>query len=80
METKECNKIKAHGPHKRLIFDRERGCNVGVACDGRDYALLLAHDVLLDGPAGPTDGEICECHHLVWNFRDMKNGFCPFAV
>lgn len=80
MRTKECNKIAAHGPHKRLMFDRTSGCNVAVSCDGRDYALQLAYDVILDTPDNPTDGETCKCHGLVWNFRDIKDGFCPFSV
>jgi hypothetical protein len=80
MQTKECRKIKAHDGHKHLTFNRETMSNVVLWCDGRDYDLLLAHDVLLESPHGPTDGETCECHHLVWNFRDLKDGLCPFAI
>jgi hypothetical protein len=79
MQTKECRKIKAHGAHKHLLFSRENMSNVILWCEGRDYALLLAYDVILDSPDNPTDGETCKCHGLVWNFRDLTDGFCPFA-
>lgn len=76
MKTRDCRKIKAHSGHKHLT-DYGR---VVAWCEGRDYALQLAYAVILDAPDNPTDGEVCKCHGLVWNFRDVRGGLCPFSV
>lgn len=72
----ECRKIPAHPAHRYLT---DHGRTV-ADCEGRSYALLLAFDVILDNAEFVGDGQTCACHDLVWNFRDLKGGLCPFAA
>lgn len=77
----ECRKIKAHEAHRFLL--REGGQMVSHECEGRPYALLLANAVLLDFDSVYNvdwgAGQLCRCHGLVWDYRDVSEGFCPFG-